>query len=212
MKLKKADSHAIRILYQLMYDVQRLFEKEGIFSFVEGGTLLGTIRHKGIIPWDDDLDICVFKSDKKRIQECEPKLNKLGYGLLKVYFGYKIFPFSEPFTKGKKYTYPNLDIFFVEIIKTKIVYADKHSRREWPRGYHKISDLLPLRKYKFGNFKVWGPKNPKPFFKRMYGNNWNSVAYREYDHKNEQLVDKIKIRLTEKDRVPAKPYSQVVLW
>lgn len=48
-----------RILLELAKEVCRIADRHGIPVFMVGGTMLGAIRHKGFIPWDDDMDFGV---------------------------------------------------------------------------------------------------------------------------------------------------------
>ena len=52
-----------------------IFEKENIHYYMLGGTMLGAVRHQGFIPWDDDVDLGVVRSDYERfIGSCEKLL------------------------------------------------------------------------------------------------------------------------------------------
>ena len=44
--------------------------KNDIQYYVIGGTTLGAIRHKGFIPWDDDIDVGVPRNDYERLVSC----------------------------------------------------------------------------------------------------------------------------------------------
>ena len=54
---------------QLLDEFARVCRKRGIPFFLAYGTCLGAIRHKGFIPWDDDIDVFVFARDLTRLQE-----------------------------------------------------------------------------------------------------------------------------------------------
>jgi hypothetical protein len=45
-----------------------LLEDANIPYYVCGGTLLGSYRHHGLIPWDDDADVCIWKHDQLRVR------------------------------------------------------------------------------------------------------------------------------------------------
>ena len=47
--------------------MSELFSKHDIFYWTSGGTTLGILRHQGLIPWDDDIDICIFKNEEDKL-------------------------------------------------------------------------------------------------------------------------------------------------
>lgn len=64
-KKKKLFKTSISILEE----IKRICEQHNLRYFAAYGTLLGAVRHKGFIPWDDDIDLWMPRSDMIRFQQ-----------------------------------------------------------------------------------------------------------------------------------------------
>ncbi len=62
-----------KLEFAILKDVAEVCKKHNIQFFLGEGTLLGAIRHKGFIPWDDDVDVIMERSQYERFLEIAPK-------------------------------------------------------------------------------------------------------------------------------------------
>lgn len=117
-RISEAELKQIQEIQQeLIREVARICRKCGIHFNMVGGTMLGAIRHKGYIPWDDDADIGFLRTEYEKFREaCKTELNhekyymqdlrdtkgyRWGYGKLRrkntefVRFGQEFMPFEK---------------------------------------------------------------------------------------------------------------------
>lgn len=60
-------------LLEIMVEIDRLCRKHNITYFLDSGTALGAVRHKGFIPWDDDVDIGMMRDEYDRFIDIAEK-------------------------------------------------------------------------------------------------------------------------------------------
>ncbi|MBQ7524698.1 MAG: LicD family protein [Alphaproteobacteria bacterium] len=125
-KLQIADTLLLRIFHNIC-------EKHKIPYSLEGGALIGAMRHNGFIPWDDDLDVCVLWDDYEKLVDVlteEFKGTNLELvGLDKTRHGDDTLRISH-----KKCSTLNLDVFW--LLQTKCGLENKEKMKELWKKHH----------------------------------------------------------------------------
>lgn len=139
------------IEFKILKAFKKYCKKHNLTFFLIGGTLLGAIRHKGFIPWDDDIDIGMLRSDyNKLISFAEKDLYIDDEKRYKI-----LLPLRE------NYIYPQ-----IKIIDTNTIAYEKKIKRKYATGLW--VDVFP---YDYGaNTRQEAKKlsNKNHFYKKFF--------------------------------------------
>lgn len=171
-------------LKTIMYCFHRLCEKQQVYYIIAYGTLLGAVRHWGMIPWDDDIDLICRSIDR-------PKIYKI-LNIMEKEYGYKIQNFnklSRIYVDDENGFF--IDIFFCTDINGKVVrtfthdfdkntesfneeYLPRTTENEWWWKYFDFdADLIEKRKkFIYDDLQLWGPDKADTLLKFWYGNEY----------------------------------------
>ena len=109
---------------EIAKEIKRVCEENDIRYFLADGTFLGAVRHKGFIPWDDDMDFGMLRADYEKFCRIAPSKLKPEYCL------------------QTWYTDPNYSLPFGKVMKRGTVYLEsKKTRRLKENGFY--VDIFP---------------------------------------------------------------------
>ena len=180
-------------LFRLMKIIHETFNRHGLWYVIGYGTLLGAVRHRDKIPWDDDIDIIVKHKDLTKLEEVLKDLDNQGLKTDKTWKLYKVY------SKERKDVF--IDIFIMDNLnekasrclpnKKECIYASKIPMNKWwnDEWWFPYEYFDSRKIYEIGDIKVWGPTDPSRILSFWYGKDFlTSCATQKYDHKTSQYV------------------------
>ncbi|KAL8607519.1 hypothetical protein ACOMHN_004488 [Nucella lapillus] len=185
-------------LMRIMDAFTDAMRQANISFFLYSGSLLGSWRHHGLVPWDDDVDF-VFSSALRPV--AEQALRKLAPTFqLSTTQRVRWKLFSQHSLKiknilGVDWEWPFLDISFYKENSTHIWDVD----RCFPNFVYKKSDVFPLTQRPFQGRLLPAPKNSSAVLHQTY--NVDMCSSTPYDHRTEHFIRKNLLATVKCDRL-----------
>lgn len=157
---------------EILDEIVRICRKYDLKYVLIGGTLLGSVRHNGFIPWDDDLDIAMPRSDYERFKRlCIDKK------VLKKKF------YIDDIETNKHYWLP-----FSKVRNIETIYEEKW-QKDYKSGKGIWVDIFPLDNAESENSEYKKEKYIKTLKGMLYLKNLRKIV------KEDSLIRKLKLRL-----------------
>ena len=142
----KPDEVKVELVEMLKWFNNFCIQNEIVYSAI-GGTLLGAIRHKGFIPWDDDIDISVTREMYDKIRSLRNEIRASGkFDVVCVEDGTSDFPFIKLLNKQIAVRQVNIktdsDFLWIDIFPYDYAPGDKFVRDSTFKECHRTRLML----------------------------------------------------------------------
>ena len=122
----------------ILQEFIRVCEEHGFRYYMLGGTLLGAIRHKGFIPWDDDVDVCMPREDYEKFIRLKSSEFKKGYSFMMYQKGNSKYPWARMISKKMKIINHMANIPREEYVWIDVIPLDGMPDSKLKRFFHKL--------------------------------------------------------------------------
>ncbi|XP_070184387.1 uncharacterized protein [Littorina saxatilis] len=174
------------LLLDALGEFHTTLQEAGIPFFMYGGTLLGSWRHHGLIPWDDDVDVMVSFASRDKLRKTLELLEPRGYTLnVDQRVRWKLYSSLATPVSGTTWRFPYVDISFYNLTSNHIVDADPYFA---PVYVFPKDHVFPLTLRPFEGRQLSAPSNTAAVLNATY--NLDICRLKPYSHSEERDVRK----------------------